>query len=485
MSRRAAAVLAALAVLAIGAPGIGHRSLWLDEALTASRALRGPRAIVAVAQNDQNPPAYTLFLSAWVGLFGTSEAALRVPSLLAAAATAALLLLFVWRWFGGEAASYAVLLLAASEPHLYYAREARAYAVLGLLCVASYSVYLGLLERPTWRRALALAAVNALALYTHLAIGLAFVAQAVCALLYVRTNRRTVALYAASQLLAGAAFLPWLTALWRNLPVAGVFWLAPPDEARLWSVVAELAGGRAALIASLIAVAVFVIAALAGRTRTIVTSGDRRRLAVLAAWSVLPVASAFAVSQWIPVFRLRYELYASLGWFALLGAVLASLSMPRVARVAFALVIAAASASTLDWQRMRSPDWRRAAAFAVDTASARSAIVVSPSYQCLPFAYYADPEAFADAERTLERLARRRVACVMTETEVDLDRLGRPDRVITLVGADAPPDLAALPARIRRAGYQPAGAGDLGGIAYAVFRRPPRPHATDEPHAPR
>jgi mannosyltransferase len=463
----------ALAIAALRAPGIGERSLWLDEALTASRALRTPSAIVAGAASNQNPPLYTLLVAGWASLFGVSEVSLRLPSLLASAAAAALLVLLVWRRLGGEAAIYAALLLAASEPQLYYAREARSYAVLGLLCVASFLVYLELLERPTWPRAMALGLLNAAAMYTHFAIGFAFVAQAAYALLDLRRGARAVAFYALSQLLALAIFLPWVDALRANAPEAGQFWLAPPGLPALRSVVFDLAGGRWAIALSLLVVACAGWTLLSRGRR--IPAARARTLAVLAAWAIAPVALGFLVSQWTPVFLLRYQLYAGLGWIALVAALAASLPLPRALRAGAVAAIALAAASHLDWGRVRGADWRSASELAVGAASSDAAIVVAPSYACLPFAYYADPEAFADAERTLERLASRRVFCVEASDAVDGARLGWPQRVIALVGNDAGERLPAWLEVLERDGYQPAGDGDVGGVRYGVLRRIARP----------
>ena len=157
----AAACLAALAAVVATHHGISTRSVWLDEAWTVALGAHTAPAILRVAAHDQNPPLYNLLMAVWLHAFGTSEIALRAPSLLAAAATAALLLLFVRRFFGAEAAITATLLYLVSPAQAVYATEGRAYAIVGLLCVASFHLYLSLLEAPRRTTAVVLGGVNA------------------------------------------------------------------------------------------------------------------------------------------------------------------------------------------------------------------------------------------------------------------------------------------------------------------------------------
>jgi len=448
----AGAAVAALASVALRLPGIERRSLWLDEALTVSRALRSPAENVAIARHNQNPPGYPILLSPWVAAFGTSEAAVRLPSLLASTAAAGALFLFADRFLGFEAAVYASALYLSSEPQLYYAREARPYALIQLLCVASFFLFLRMLERPRWSAAIALGVVNAAAMYCHFSIAFAFVAQLAAAL--VLAPRGAFALYVASQAVALALFAPWLEALRSNLPEAGRFWLAAPEADSLRRVIGELAGGSAS-----IAIALVVLVGWGGARLAEPRAGRASRpvpldrIATLVAWAIVPIALGYAVSQRIPTFGLRYQLYASLGWFCLVALALAELPVPPAARAGLAVAVVAAAALHLDWSRSRGADWRSAAAAAVGEVTADSAIVVAPRYGCTPFAYYAAPDAFASAD-VEAGLGRHRVVCAGDGAAADPAALGWPERVILVAASDAPADFWSATARLEEAGYR-------------------------------
>jgi len=108
-------------------------SLWLDELNTAwvvdgSLAELGPRARVG---NQTR----VYFWLPWVAvrLLGLSEFALRLPSLLAGVALIPSAAWIVWRWSGSLAAASVVALLVALDHHcVFYAQEARVYALLQL-----------------------------------------------------------------------------------------------------------------------------------------------------------------------------------------------------------------------------------------------------------------------------------------------------------------------------------------------------------------
>lgn len=392
----AAACLAALAAVVATHHGISTRSVWLDEAWTVALGAHTAPAILRVAAHDQNPPLYNLLMAVWLHVFGTSEIALRAPSLLAAAATAALLLLFVRRFFGAEAAITATLLYLVSPAQAVYATEGRAYAIVGLLCVASFHLYLSLLEAPRRTTAVVLGGVNAVGLWTHYTVGLAWLAQAACAPLLAATGggRPAMRAYAASQLLALALFAPLVPIALANMPDAATSWLPPPGVADLAHVVRELAGSRSALRAGALLIAGFCAWRLVLRWRgdaSVPSTGDRRIVAALA-WAVLPIALAFAVSQRTPILLVRYELFSGLGWIVAIAAVLASLPWPALARTGAALGILLLTFRTSPYDASRDPSWREIAAIVRSAGRDGAMAVVAPSVDCIPLAYYAAPD---------------------------------------------------------------------------------------------
>src|SRR5690606_23753028 len=104
-----------------------------------------------------------------IAAFGESEFAARLPSMLASVPAIPLLIVLGQEMQQREAGLWSALLLAFSPLHLIYAQEARHYALLMTLSLASFVLLLRALRQPQWRWWLAFAMVTILNLYTHYA----------------------------------------------------------------------------------------------------------------------------------------------------------------------------------------------------------------------------------------------------------------------------------------------------------------------------
>src|SRR5665213_1047157 len=140
---------------------IDVQSMWLDEAVTHSLVTRSFGAMLrAIPHSESTPPLYYVLEWVWARVFGSGAVGLRSLSALFGSATIVVLAAVAGR-LGGRRAALAAAALAASNPLLiWYSQEARAYALLVLLC----AVTVWCLVRGDWR-GWALAA--ALALATH------------------------------------------------------------------------------------------------------------------------------------------------------------------------------------------------------------------------------------------------------------------------------------------------------------------------------
>jgi len=122
------------------------QSLWLDEATSALVAkMSFSQMFSNFLPGDFHPPFYYVFLKLWSGIFGYSEIALRVPSVIFGVLTIYLVYLIGKKLFDKNTALIASVLLATSGLHIYYSQEARMYALAAFL--VSLLVYLFLEER--------------------------------------------------------------------------------------------------------------------------------------------------------------------------------------------------------------------------------------------------------------------------------------------------------------------------------------------------
>lgn len=110
---------------------LGRNNLWTDEAATLIQIQNAPFSI--------NPPLYYLFLKGWTALLGTSEAVLRLPSAFFSTASVMILYLLAKKMFSRNIAVLSTAIMALSAFHLWYAQEARSYAMAVLLGLLSTS----------------------------------------------------------------------------------------------------------------------------------------------------------------------------------------------------------------------------------------------------------------------------------------------------------------------------------------------------------
>lgn len=136
-------VLSSLMLLAlvIGVKGIGATNLWLDEANSWRVATLPWSGMLDNLRASPLGPFYFALLKLWVGVFGDSEAALRMPSLLAGVLLVPATYAIGERALSRRAALLGAALVALSPLHLYFSREARMYmplALLAALCMLAY-----------------------------------------------------------------------------------------------------------------------------------------------------------------------------------------------------------------------------------------------------------------------------------------------------------------------------------------------------------
>ena len=110
-----------------------NQSLWLDEAITASvvKNFSFLQIITKFSPTDFHPPLYYLFMKLWTNMFGYSEIALRMPSVLFSLGTGWVVYLIGGVW--------SAVFFLFNPLIVYYSQEARMYMIVTFfLTVALY-----------------------------------------------------------------------------------------------------------------------------------------------------------------------------------------------------------------------------------------------------------------------------------------------------------------------------------------------------------
>ncbi len=188
---------------------LGLQSYRHDEAVTAGRVLFAglPRTMHEVWSGESTPPLYYLLAWLWSHLFGVREVGLRSLSAVFGTATVPLAYL-AGRELIGRRAGLAVAAIVAVEPMLvWYSQDARAYALLVLLCTAALLFFFRARRTGAARDLAWWAVFSALALSAHYFAALPLAIEAAWLLLAARPLRRV--LWAVGGVaLAGLALAP-------------------------------------------------------------------------------------------------------------------------------------------------------------------------------------------------------------------------------------------------------------------------------------
>ncbi len=111
-----------------------NQSLWLDEAINvlATKNYSFIGMITQYAKGDFHPPAFFAISWVWNQIFGTSEIAIRVPSVIFGILTIYLVYLIGKKLGSRKLGLLSALLLAINPLHVYYSQEARMYSLAAL-----------------------------------------------------------------------------------------------------------------------------------------------------------------------------------------------------------------------------------------------------------------------------------------------------------------------------------------------------------------
>ncbi|MGB8648976.1 MAG: glycosyltransferase family 39 protein, partial [Anaerolineae bacterium] len=149
---------------------LDFQPLWWDEGYSVFFATRDFLTMLARTAVDIHPPLYYALLQLWIPLFGKSDIALRLFSVLIGLAAIPLLYLLGRMLFSQRVGRISALLLALSPLHIYYSQEVRMYGLVTLLALASLVLQVALLRKANSRRLFfwtLYVLVTAAALYTQ------------------------------------------------------------------------------------------------------------------------------------------------------------------------------------------------------------------------------------------------------------------------------------------------------------------------------
>jgi hypothetical protein len=392
----------ALFALLLRLPTLSSRSLWLDETYSAWFAARPVHELwTQVPLYETHPPFYYTLLKGWGTVFGTGEAALRGPSVLASVLTVVLVPVCARAArLGARAERIALLaglLLSVNAQNILFAQQARPYAIhalAGMLAVFFSCMLVAELVRPPlatashrrlWTWVIGLALSGSLTMWLHntgvfAALGI-WTGMTVGLLLATPGPRKrqaaAVGLAGAGALLLWSPFLPML--LRQNAAMVQLSYWVPFSPRKMTAAWSVMSGGQL-MHYPVMALVLLAFAWLWKRSRPhfwqlIFTIG-------------LPILALGAYSYLVkPVFLSRlFE------WMAPLTMALAAIGIatlrPSWRMPVLALVLALSAWGVQSFYRSQTEDWRGMLAQLRRDARPGDLVLAFPNEVQMPVAYY-------------------------------------------------------------------------------------------------
>jgi mannosyltransferase len=350
---------------------LGVQAYHHDEIVTASRILRGGfgHAMDAVGFSESAPPLYYALAWIWTQVTGTGEFGLRSLSALAGVATVPVAYLIATELRDRRAGLMAAALVAVNPMLLWYSQEARAYALLVLLCAVSLLYCVRALRSGSHRDFVLWGVASGLALATHYFAIFPIAAEAIWLL---RRRGRESAPGLGIVALSGLALAPLVI---HQMSFGHAEWIGNFTLGhRLWETAATFVSGETSDIIARPERPVLALLPLALGAATLVLIGfrgrrDERRAAALPlslAGAAIGIPLLLALLSSGKDFVLARNLIPAL--FPLLLAVAIGLTLPAARRAgnAIAALLLAYSLGVCVWASfspdLQRPDWDTVAA---------------------------------------------------------------------------------------------------------------------------
>jgi hypothetical protein len=388
-------VLIALAGFALRVFHLGLFPLWRDEVFTRYYS-ECPLSYLWTTgfRLETNPPAYYTLMHEWMRLFGTDAAGLRSLSVVCSTLTIVLVYALGRELSGRAVGLIAALLFALCPSEIWYAQEARTYALLQMMMALVLLGVAQFLARPPL--------VASLVLYSFGAVGCCYCHTSAIFLIAACNLAILSAVFGKSPLLTpphivrwlavntfvAVMLLPLLVNTWFQMHAPNLNWIPPLTPRTFLFCLVEVVAGSAAVLESsrdypLLFMGVFAVAL------ALLRQGDRRISTVLILVPVLFVVVAVPLSLRQSIFLPRVFLWSWIPLSLLVALILSQRS--AVSGLVFIATLALFGVGLKDQyfsSRVLKEDWRNLSAIYPAQLEPSALIILRSGMTAGPLIYY-------------------------------------------------------------------------------------------------
>jgi uncharacterized membrane protein len=431
-------------ILALGAVlrivNLGSDSIWLDEAYSIQFAhLPILELLSKTASSDVHPPLYYLLLHYWMMLFGDSEAAARLLSVLFGLFSILVIYPIAALLFDRATGLLSALLLALSLFHIEFAQEARMYTLLAFLALCSLYFFLKLFAEVRALTLVGYLICTSLLMHTHVYGFFIIIAENLFFFsLYFSSRdlfKRLLARWLVLQAALVVLFLPWLSVMVRQFErVQDNFWIPQPTLNFLRLTWMIYAGSTllSFLFIPLVALGLLPrrrerehhsteerlsLLPSAGRKLRLT---ERERILFLLLWFLSPILIPFALSRVLTsIYLPKYTIAASAAFLILAARGVMSIRLDQ-ARILIVAVLLGLSFVNMRiyWGGPHKDFWRESASYFDRTARAGDIVLFHQDSGQVPFQYYSkreDVQGYRFPGDKIRQVTKENVAAALRE----------------------------------------------------------------------
>jgi mannosyltransferase len=366
---------------------LAQKSIWLDEAFSITISQHGLFDLPwLVSLTDTHPPLYYLALKLWL-IFGNGETQVRMLSAIFSIAAIPLIYLLAANIFDDKRIGLiAATLLAFSPFQIWYAQEARMYAMLIFFVLASACFFFRALRYNDIVDWIGYIFTTVLALYTDNGAIWYIVAISIFFLLSIRRYKDRFLRWFLCQLAIVIVYLPWLPVfVQQTRRVAVDFWLQPPSFQTVLGTLLDFNSYNFPIVelSLLYMVMIFVWAYIIPRKSL--------PIGLASLWLFIPLIISLLFSLRQPIFISRNLIAASLGYYLLVAGTIGQFRNSKaVIALLLPLVVMNLISIGYNFWYEKKEDWRSVARYEASETENKSdgLMVFVPGYAELPFHYY-------------------------------------------------------------------------------------------------
>ena len=395
-----------------------NQSLWLDEAINVNSAagLDFKSLILNYSLGDFHPPLYHVILRSWILLFGNSEIAARLPSVIFGVGTVFATYLVAKRLFDKKTALIAATLLATAPLHIYYSQEARMYMLAAFLATLSVYFFISILKKDNFirrktlfiRRKTSFIAWLGFIISTTLMLYTDYLPYllVITFIIYLIVNKKRIAkeslkAFIPALILIFILLVPWFLILPKQFSTglsaaaASPAWaqvVGTPHPKDLLLTFVKFTIGRISHDNNLIYTLLFApVAAFISFLFLLSLFRISATRSFLWYWLVIPILLGFIIAYFVPIFAYFRFIFLLPAFYLIISSAISTVNWPPLVRFLLVLTLTInLVASTIYFinPKFHREHWREATQYIHNKSTDATLVLFESDYSVGPFDYY-------------------------------------------------------------------------------------------------